>query len=113
MKVFYERVNQRYRGPFEQEKLAFLFNQIKKNLTALYNECELQKAQIKTLPRLNETQGFDLLFTAEQGNKEQEFENKFRDTFLVSSKDSLTPKERLRDLLNEIDNYIKNTDETF
>ena len=112
MKVFYERVNQRYRGPFEQEKLAFLFNQIKKNITALYNECEAQKEQIAALTGINESQGFDFPFTAEQDNKEQEFETTFRGTLPVSSKDSLTPKEKLRDLLDEVNSFIKNVDET-
>lgn len=35
MKAHFERVNNRYRGPFEKNKLYFLFNQIGANLTSI------------------------------------------------------------------------------
>lgn len=46
MKLYFEKINNRYRGPFEESKFKFVFNQIYTHIKYLYDTKESQKSSI-------------------------------------------------------------------
>ena len=118
MSIYFERVNNRYRGPFEKQKLAFIINEIDKNLNSLYVKTQKQRDRISGLYQLSENTDIAINdkgsaleeYDASQASGQRSFESVFR-AKLKSSGTKIT-KESIRDIIVDIQTYLDDVDDT-
>ena len=110
--IYFERLNNRYRGPFEKEKFAFLVNEIDKNLNFLYVKLNKQRASILALNNLSENTDISLDLN---GNSTLEndstdlsgqkvFDTKFRSD--LKGLGLKVTKESVRDMVKKTTDYL-------
>lgn len=116
--IYFERINNRYRGPFEKEKFSFLVNEIDKNLNFLYARVTAQRSAIINLYDLSENtdlsknaDGTSILeIDSSELAGQKVFETRFRDKLKLLN-DKLT-KESLRDMIKNTTDYLDDVIET-